>query len=122
MAPYHTGVWGFTHPLIYPYPRKRFNCSTSLGRKGKEREAGNPSPSGSPWGQLTFVRYNVVQLYNRGWELPSLYTPILQQSQPGGGEEGVRKRAVGWVMEGAPPQGELHVSAPHPPTIYKLVL
>lgn len=123
MAPYQRGVWGFTHPLPTPTPRKRFNCSTSLGRKGKEREAGNPSPSGSPWGELTFVRYNIVQLYNgEGGGPASLYTLTLQQSQPGGGKGGVRKRAVGWVMEGAPPQGELHVSAPHPPTIYKLVL
>lgn len=41
---------------LYPTAthRKRFNCSTSSGRKRKEKgRLGYPSPSGSPWGQLT---------------------------------------------------------------------
>lgn len=54
MAPYHTGVWGLTHPLIYPYPRKRFNCSTSMGRKGKEREAREPITLWLPLGPAHF--------------------------------------------------------------------
>lgn len=54
MAPYHTGVWGFTHPLIYPLPQEEVQLQHKLGQKGEGKGGREPITLWLPLGPAHF--------------------------------------------------------------------